>query len=98
MIRRLFWLLLGAALGVPGYRKAAALARSLRPAPRPGALAGFAADVRQGMALYLERQAGPAANTLEVHQRRGLPPGRPAPGGRPRRPTAHHHDELKDGR
>ena len=98
MIRRLFWLMLGAVLGVTGYRKATALARALRPAPRPSALAGFAADVREGMALYMERQAGPAANTLEGHRRRGLPPGRPAPGGPPRRPPAPHHDELKDGR
>ena len=33
MIRRLFWLVLGAVLGVSGYRKATALARSLRPVP-----------------------------------------------------------------
>ena len=97
MIRRLFWLVLGAVLGVTGYRRATALARSLRPAPRPSALAGFAADVRQGMALYMERQPGPAASTLEGHRRRGLPPGRPAPGG-PRRPPGRHHDEPKDGR
>ena len=71
MIRRLFWLLLGALLGVTGNRKVTALARSLRPAPRPSALAG--------------------------QRRHGLPPGRPAPGGAPRRPP-HHHDELKDGR
>ena len=96
MIRRLFWLMLGAVLGVTGYRKATALARSLRPAPRPSALAGFAADVREGMALYMERHPGPEANTLEGHARRGLPPGRAAP-GRPRRPP-HHHDEPKDGR
>ena len=30
MIRRLFWLVLGAVLGVTGYCKAAAFARSLR--------------------------------------------------------------------
>ena len=90
MIRRLFWLVLGAVLGVTGYRKATAFARSLRPARRPSALAGFAADVREGMAVYLDRQAGPPA-TLEGHRRAGLPPG--GPGG-----SAHHHDELKDGR
>jgi len=98
MIRRLFWLGLGAVLGVTGYRKATALARSLRPAPRPSALTEFAADVRQGMALYMERQAGPPPSTLEGHRRRGLPPGRSATGGTPRRPPAHHHDEPKDGR
>jgi len=98
MIRRLFWLGLGAVLGVTGYRKATALARSLRPAPPASALTEFAADVRQGMALYMERQAGPPPSTLEGHRRRGLPPGRSASGGTPRRPPAHHHDEPKDGR
>src|SRR5579863_1746951 len=103
MIRRLFWLLLGAVLGVTGYRKATALARSLRPAPQRSALAGFAADVREGMGLYMARRAAPAASTLEGHRRRGLPAGRPAQGGPvppgpPARATAHRHDELKDGR
>jgi hypothetical protein len=102
MIRRGFWLGLGAVLGVAGYRKATAIVRSLRPAPRASALAEFAADVREGMAVYMERQAQPPASTLEGHRRRGLPTGRPAP-SRPRpdthpRPDNHHHDELKDGR
>jgi hypothetical protein len=96
MIRRLFWLLLGAVLGVTGYRRVTALARSLRPAPRPSGLAEFAADVREGMALYMERQSGAAASTLEDQRRRGLPAG--APDGPPRRPPGHHHDEPKDGR
>ena len=91
MIRRLFWLVLGAVLGVTGYRKATALARSLRPAPRAGGLAEFAADVREGMALYMDRQARPPASTLEDHRRAGLPRG--DHGG-----SAHNHDELKDGR
>ena len=91
MIRRLFWLVLGAVLGVTGYRKATAFARALRPAPRASGLAEFAAEVREGMALYMERQAGPPASTLEGHRRAGLPPG--GRGG-----SAHYHDELKDGR
>ena len=91
MIRRLFWLALGAVLGVTGYRKATALARSLRPAPRASGLAEFAADVREGMALYMERQARPPASTLEGPRRAGLPGG--GHGG-----AAHNHDELKDGR
>jgi len=91
MIRRLFWLVLGAVLGVTGYRKATALARSLRPAPRATGLTGFAADVREGMAIYMERQARPPASTLEGHRRAGLPQGG-------RGSSAHHHDELKDGR
>jgi hypothetical protein len=102
MIRRGFWLGLGAVLGVAGYRKATAIARSLRPAPRASALAEFAADVREGMAVYMERQTQPPASTLEGHRRRGLPAGRPAP-SRPHpdthpRPDTPHHDELKDGR
>ena len=96
MTRRLFWLVLGAVLGVTGYRKATAIARSLRPAPRASALAEFAADVREGMAVYMERQAQPPASTLEGHRPRGLPAGRPA-ASQPR-PDPHHHDELKDGR
>ncbi len=96
MMRRVFWLVLGAVLGVTGYRKATAIARSLRPAPRASALAGFAADVREGMAVYRERQARSPASTLEGHRRRGLPAGSPA-ASQPH-PVTHHHDELKDGR
>jgi len=104
MIRRLFWLVLGAVLGVAGYRKATTIARSLRPAPRASALAEFAADVREGMAVYLERQAEPPASALEGHRRRGLPAGRPAPAAPPRPAAQRHdesaqrHDEQKDGR
>jgi hypothetical protein len=92
MTRRLFWLVLGAVLGVTGYRKVTTIVRSLRPAPRASALAEFAADVREGMAVYLERQAKPPASTLEGHRRRGLPAA-----SQPR-PDTHNHDELKDGR
>ena len=91
MIRRLFWLVLGAVLGVTGYRKATTFARSLRPAPRASGLVEFAADVREGMALYMERQAMPPASTIEGYPRAGLPPGG-------RGSSAHHHDEPKDGR
>ncbi len=96
MMRRMFWLVLGAVLGVTGYRKVTAIARSLRPAPRASALAEFAADVREGMAVYMERQAQPPPSTLEGHRRRGLPAGRPT-ASQPH-PEIHHHDELKDGR
>ena len=91
MIRRLFWLVLGAVLGVTGYRKATALARSLRPAPRASGLAEFAADVREGMALYMERHSGDTPSTLEGH-----PPSRPAPGRRALRNN--DHNDQKDGR
>ena len=96
MTRRLFWLGLGAVLGVTGYRKVTAIARSLRPAPRASALAQFAADVREGMAVYMERQAQPPASTLEDHQQHELPASKPA-ASQPR-PDTHNHDELKNGR
>ena len=78
MIRRLFWLVLGAVLGVAGYRRLTALARSVSPAGRARALGRFAADVREGMQLYMERQPGDRPSTLEGQQgRRELPgPGR----------------------
>jgi hypothetical protein len=98
MIRRLFWLSLGAVLGVAGYRRVTALARAVRPAPSLGSMAGFAADVREGMALYLDRQAEReherATSTLEAHPRRGLArgagPGEPRAirGDSPRKPPA----------
>jgi hypothetical protein len=94
VIRRLFYLLLGAVLGIAGYRRVTALARSLRPAPLPGSLTGFAADVREGMALYMERQAGRAPSALEGHERRGLTREISAPSGRLR----WHRDVPKDGR
>jgi len=65
VIRRLFWMTLGAAVGVSGYRKAAAVARAVSPARArarsrgpsrvargAGAAADFTRDVREGMALY----------------------------------------------
>jgi hypothetical protein len=62
VIRRGFWLIVGAALGVTGYRKATRFARALTSQPVPrraktaaaglASAAGFAADVRDGMAEY----------------------------------------------
>ena len=100
-MRRLFWVSLGAVLGVTGYRRVTALARSLRPQPERGSLPGFAADVREGMALYMERQADRAApSTLEGQARRSL--GAASPGERPPRTprpkTRSRNNELKDGR
>ena len=89
MIRRLFWVSVGAVVGVAGYRRVTALARSVRPAP-PDSLTGFVSDVREGMALYLDRhpgqQPGSAPSTLETHPRRGLTRG------------TSRNNELKDGR
>ena len=65
MIRRLFWLCIGAVLGVTGYRKVAAkmetAARLLRPGGDRGAeIAGFARDVREGMRIYRAGHERPA--------------------------------------
>lgn len=88
MIRRLFWLVLGAVLGITGYRRATALARAVSPAGAARGLTRFVADVRDGMDLYLERPPGgysrrrpsDAASTLESHrepeQLSGPPTGR----------------------
>ena len=51
MIGRLFWLTVGAVLGVAGYRRLTALARSVSPAARARALTRFTADVREGMQI-----------------------------------------------
>jgi hypothetical protein len=71
VIRRLFWLILGAVIGVAGYRRATMLARSISPGPRARELVRFAGDVREGMELYMERQPGQAPPVL------GGPQGRP---------------------
>jgi len=63
VIRRLFWLSLGAALGISAYRRAAAAARVLRPGGRE--LTRFAGDVREGMEIYRQRQLTAARPALE---------------------------------
>jgi hypothetical protein len=78
MIRRLFWLVLGAVLGVTGYRKVTALARSVSPMARARSLTRFTADVREGMQIYMEQHPGDGPTTLEGQQQRGELPG-PAP-------------------
>ena len=76
MIRRAFWLVLGAALGVTGYRRAGKLARALQPGRRqlrrrPAGTAAFLRDVRDGMDEYLERHPGHRRPSLEGQQARG---------------------------
>jgi hypothetical protein len=70
VIRRLFWLALGAVIGVTGYRRLTAVARAISPGPRARELTRFADDVREGMELYMERHPGQAPPTLkgQVHQ------------------------------
>jgi hypothetical protein len=65
MIRRLFWLTLGAAAGISGYRRATALARSISPGPRARELTRFAGDVREGMEIYKQQQPGRGSPVLE---------------------------------
>ncbi len=75
MIRRLFWLILGAVLGVTAYRRITAAARVLLPGGRARQLTRFAADVRDGMELYRERHTPRVPLTLEGQQARaGFPP------------------------
>ncbi len=65
MIRRLFWLSLGAAVGISGYRRVTAAARVIMPAPRARELARFAGDVREGMDIYRQRQLQTSRPALE---------------------------------
>jgi hypothetical protein len=77
MIRRGFWVAVGAAGGVIGYRRVSSLGRQVsqtlgaRP-KRPAAVkrhwvresVRFTRDVRTGMDLYIDRQEGRSAPTL----------------------------------
>jgi hypothetical protein len=66
MIRRLFWLALGAVLGVTAYRRVTAVARAILPGPRAREIAGFAGDVREGMQIYRQRQLQASRPALEA--------------------------------
>jgi hypothetical protein len=103
MIRRLFWLIAGAALGVTGYRRVSRLARALAPGGPGGrratgpagphgrelirGAAAFAHDVREGMELYTDRHPRLAGRTLEGQQTRAHRPG-----------SAFGVDNAKEGR
>jgi hypothetical protein len=63
VIRRLFWLTLGAALGISAYRRGARAARVISPGARE--LTRFAGDVRAGMEMYRQRQLPSARPALE---------------------------------
>jgi hypothetical protein len=71
VIRRVFWLALGAAGGIMGYRRVAALGRQARGrslardtirATRE--IRGFSRDVREGMEHYSARRSRPVGSTL----------------------------------
>ena len=73
MMRRLFWMIAGALLGVSGYRRVSRLARALTVGGRRGdrahesrmsSVALFARDVREGMDLYADRHPRLTRRTL----------------------------------
>ncbi len=98
MIRRLFWMIVGALLGVTGYRRVSQLARSIRPGTRRRAApwrpqggtwahgaARFAHDVRDGMELYMDRHPGLTDRTLEGQQESAPRSGQAGAGSGPGR-------------
>lgn len=81
MTHRLFWLTVGAGLGISGYRRVNRVIRELtrQAPPRPrlqlAGLAEFARDVADGMDLYqeqqrlnIERRRAAQGHTLDVHR------------------------------
>jgi hypothetical protein len=103
MIRRLFWMSVGAAAGVSGYRRVTRLARAIQPQARGrnrpgsrgghGSLAVFLGDVRDGMELYVNRRSVPPGPALDGQHVLAEGPGQPAA---PR--TYPSTDYAKDGR
>jgi hypothetical protein len=91
VIRRLFWLLSGAVLGVTGYRRATRLARSLRPASaaRPAARAVAAvlgpgqAVTGEGMGPFLADVRDGMEEYLDRHAPRPGPTLDAQPAARP---------------
>ena len=73
MIRRGFWLTVGAAAGIIGYRRVSAAGRKLSGRLNAAGAAGlaretvrFTRDVREGMELYLAQHSEPAGSTLNT--------------------------------
>ena len=73
MIRRGFWLTVGAAAGIIGYRRVSAAGRKLSDRLTAGGAAGlaretvrFTRDVREGMELYMARHSEPPGPTLNT--------------------------------
>ena len=77
MIRRGFWLTVGAAAGIIGYRRVSAVSRRLSGKLTAGGARGavgvagetvrFARDVREGMELYSARHSEPPGPTLDTN-------------------------------
>jgi hypothetical protein len=110
MMRRLFWMVAGALLGVTGYRRVSRLARAVmaggRRGPAPGRpreatralwAAQFARDVRDGMELYTDRHPRLAGRTLVSQQARAERLHQAGTGGEDPRVYA-GLDHAKDGR
>ena len=111
MIRRLFWVSVGALAGVSGYRRVSRLARAAGIGGRSGAgrqgrtglgwahgAALFARDVREGMELYTDRHPRLAGRTLEGQRAGTQRPQGAAPGEPRRRPAYPGINYAKDGR
>jgi hypothetical protein len=100
MIRRLFWLTLGAVLGISAYRRATAVARAIMPAPRAREITSFAGDVREGMQIYRQRQLQASRPALERRPGHTEPdhtePGNTGPGNTG--PGNTGPDQTEDGR
>jgi hypothetical protein len=64
MIRRGFWLLVGAAGGITGYRRIASLGRRASGTGWARETIRFTRDVREGMDLYMARHPGRPGLTL----------------------------------
>ena len=83
MIRRLFWMVAGALLGVSGYRRVSRLARAVTASAGrrgrgrargdwAGSVTLFARDVRDGMELYTDRHPRLAGRTLGGQKHPGV--------------------------
>jgi hypothetical protein len=100
VIRRGFWLTVGAVTGIIGYRQVSAAGRRLSGRLTRGGATGldahhlarqsvrFARDVREGMELYRLTHSSPQGPTLGA---RDLPPARG------RSPLTNHDPRPKDG-
>jgi hypothetical protein len=55
VIRRGFWLVAGAVLGISGYRRLTRLVNAGKADRRAAGSAAFVRDVRAGMADYMDR-------------------------------------------
>lgn len=64
MIRRGFWLVLGAAGGIMAYRRVASLGRRASKRGWAHETIRFTRDVREGMDLYMARHPGRRGPTL----------------------------------